>query len=301
MEPIKKETVKSEVERLFDIERDLEQKRAAKLEGLVSLETEAGQSVADGGTLESAARSIIEGQAEVRIIDHSIRITRGRRRAAIKAGFEAEAAGLRSAATAKRAEGYEILRRRESALIKLRALEGVAADAQPVWLPLFVDSTPKLQAMSERSNDRPEEADRILAQAATFAAANPKPNLTAPLLVPLSERLMAEAASLDVQARELDAREVQDRAVIQFKTSAAELLASEELNDPYKLAPTTRSISDWLTALENKVPVEQRELRRRYRLSWLAGEIVADDSSVSFHGANSAFTELTYTASVPQS
>jgi hypothetical protein len=212
----------------------------------------------------------LAGQAELRVLEQGINLTRHRRVAAIKKCFEVEASELRTAAQAKRAESAKVVASAEPLIKKLRGIEGVPDDAVLVFASEWVDTVPR---------------------------ALPVANLNRPL--PLrSRQLVAEADALDLQAREAEEREVQTSGVVAAKANVEELLASEELADAFSLTPATHSILAWAAAVEDKIPAEQLGRQRRYRLAWRSGEINADDCSVSLR-TGSYFGDTVYTAEVP--
>lgn len=124
-EPSPVEAAKLEVTKLFEAERGLEDRRRQAYAALAGIEAGAGQMVADGESIENASRQIVQGQAEIRVVEQGIQITRQRRLSAIWRRFEIEGRELRAGAEAKRREAGEVLRKCEPLLAKLGALQFV--------------------------------------------------------------------------------------------------------------------------------------------------------------------------------
>ena len=68
-EPSPVEAAKLEVTKLFEAERGLEDRRRQTLMALAGIEAGAGQMVADGESIENASRQIVQGQAEIRVVE----------------------------------------------------------------------------------------------------------------------------------------------------------------------------------------------------------------------------------------
>jgi len=100
--PSPTEAAKLEITKLLKAELGLEDRRRQAFVALAGIEAGAGQVVADGGSIEDASRQIVQGQAEIRVLEQGIQITRQRRLGAIRRRFEIEGRELRAGAEAKR-------------------------------------------------------------------------------------------------------------------------------------------------------------------------------------------------------
>ena len=87
---------KAEVVRLFDLERDLTEKRRKKVAGIADVQNGAAQSVLAGESVEASAAKVLRAREEVRTVEAAILIARESRVAAVQALYKAEADSLRA-------------------------------------------------------------------------------------------------------------------------------------------------------------------------------------------------------------
>src|ERR1039458_2259177 len=112
--PTPTEAAKTEILRLFQIERDLTEKRRQKVVDLDVIRHGVAQEVVDGTAgIEDAAARVAQHQTEVAAAEEAIAIVRQRRVKAIQERFKVEAAELRASAARCRQETADILKRCE--------------------------------------------------------------------------------------------------------------------------------------------------------------------------------------------
>jgi len=275
------EVAREEITRLFQMERDLTDRRREKLAAIEATSQNAALAILDGTGIEEAAGRTIQMEAEVRAIEQAISLVRLRRVAAIRKRREIEARELRAAAQARRAEADGILQRCEPHLRKLAELQGVQyssaillAERVGHWMPDIVNGKP-----AEDCN--PHELGR---------------DLDGGFAVPKFLALRDEARRLDQKASQVETREIhQDYAIA--KPTVKELLAAEEFQNPETLTPAVYKIELWALALENRILRERPGLawgegssrQRRYRIAWKAGEIDQEHSTLTFPGSDVTF------------
>jgi hypothetical protein len=100
------EVAREEIARLFQMERDLTDRRREKLAAIEAASQNAAQAILDGSGIEAAAGHTIQMEAEVRAIEQAISLARQRRVVAIRKRQEIEARQLHAVAEAKRAERW---------------------------------------------------------------------------------------------------------------------------------------------------------------------------------------------------
>jgi hypothetical protein len=275
------EVARDEIVGLFQMERDLTDRRREKLAAIEATSQNAAQAILDGSGIEEAAGRTIQMEAEVRAIEQAISLARRRRVVAIRKRQEIEARQLRAAAQAKRAEADAILQRCEPHLRKLTELQGVQYTAAILlaervghWMPDIINAKP-----AEDCN--PHEMSR---------------DLDGGFAVPKFLALRDEARRLDQKASQVETREIhQDYAIA--KPTVQELLAAEEFQNPEALTPAVYKIGQWALALESRVLRDRPGLawsegnspQRRYRLAWKAGEIDQYHSTLTFPGSDVTF------------
>ncbi len=275
------EAAREEIVRLFQMERDLTDRRREKLAAITAVSQNAAQAILDGTGIEEAAGRTIQMEEEVRAIEQAISLARQRRVVAIRKRQETEARQLRSAAQAKRAEADGILQRCEPHLRKLAELQGVPytsaillAERVGHWMPDIINAKPV-------EDCNPHEMTR---------------DLDGGFAVPKSLALRDEARVLDQKAHQAETREVhQDYAIV--KPTVEELLAAEELQNAETLTPSVYKIEQWALELESRILRERPGLawgegnspQRRYRLAWKAGEIDQYHSTLTFPGSDLTF------------
>jgi hypothetical protein len=274
-EPSPVEAAKLEVTKLFEAERGIEDRRRQAYVALAGIEAGAGQAVADGGSIEDASRQIVQGQAEIRVLEQGIQITRQRRLSAIRRRLEIEGRELRAGAEAKRKEAGELLRKCEPLLAKLGALQFVKygpaillAERTGTWADSIVSGKPL-----DRCN--PLEAMR---------------DLDGRFVVPRSEELLTQADALEQAAAQLEEREVLVNGMVERPT-LDDVLSEEHFTNAEILAPARHVVEGWAAAVENRIKRERPDLasgklRRMYRLSWHNGNLDFPNCSVTFVGAN---------------
>lgn len=283
-EPSPTEAAKLEVTKLFEAERGLEDRRRQTVVALAGIEAGAGQMVADGESIENASRQIVQGQAEIRVVEQGIQITRQRRLSAIRRRLEIEGRELRSAAETKRKEAGEILRRCEPLLAKLGALQSVRytpaillAERTGTWADSIITGKPL-----DRCN--PLEAMR---------------DLDGRFVLPRSEELLTQADSLEQAAAQVEKREVLVDGLVERPT-LDDVLSEEHFTNAEILAPALHVVEGWAAAVENRISRERPDLasgklRRMYRLSWRNGNLDSSNCSVTFVGANYATGDPVFT------
>lgn len=111
------EAAKAEVNRLFELERSLTEKRSAKAAEIQAVQQDAAQSASDEASIEQLATRAIRAQFELRATEQSIELTRQRRLAAIRDRFKVEAEALRSQAAELRSQA-----------------DGIRKKCLPLWL-----------------------------------------------------------------------------------------------------------------------------------------------------------------------
>lgn len=299
---------KAEVARLFAIEGDLTKQRRQSLAVVADLEKSAGAAVMDGGSIRDAAGSILQAQAEARVVERAIDVARRQRKDAIRRSWEVEAGEFRATAQRLRKQAAEILDQCKPHLAKLAQLQGVAYDASILlaqrnegWHDSLSTGTPLVEC-------NPFEA---------WA------DIGAAFLVPRSRALLDEAKNLEQKANALDEREIHSAYVL-TKPNLESVLNSEEFQNPEALTPAVFVIEKWAEAVEAKIRREHPELlskgdreiaggvlsgftvgdviprRRQYRISWRDGRLDTADSSVSFPNSNSIGYDASFTAEVDQ-
>jgi hypothetical protein len=287
--PSPTEAAKTEIVKLFDLERTLTEKRRQKILDLDAIRHGAAQAVVDGTAgIEEAAARVAQRQAEVAAAEGAIAIARQRRLAAIKKSYGVEADELRAAAQAKRAEAGDLLRRCEPLLKKLSDLEGIAYDASILlaqrtgyWTGSYITGAPL------------EECNPLEAT----------PDINAGFLVPRSRELLEQAKVLEAKATVLVEREVLVDGSLERPTLAA-VLAEEHFINPEIVAPAVHVVESWAAAVEAQVQRDRPELAgreddgrtsRRYRIMWRNGELQVGHCSISFPGINYAAGDPTFT------
>lgn len=289
------EAAKAEVARLFALEADLTEKRREKIAAVVVMEHDAGTSVMEGRSIQDAATSVLQAQAEVRVIEGAIRTARQQRMAAIRRRYEVEAAALRSQAATLRNEATEIRKACEPWLRRIRQAEAVPENALPIWAPLYEDPTHDIAKFTARQLGQPEPE---------FPPTPPRPNLAGPLLKPRTVALEEEADRMEEKARDLDVREIHSSYSL-TKSTAAELLASEEFRNPEALVPATHVVESWLNAVEARAERLRPELLkgerlRQYKLTWKDGRIDTDYSSLTFLNTGIIASDACFTAEIAE-
>jgi len=275
------EAARQEIVRLFQMERDLTDRRREKLAAITAVSQNAAQAILDGAGIEQAAGRTIQLEEEVRAIEQAIALARQQRVGAIRKRHEIEARELRASAQAKRAEADAILHRCEPHLRKLSEIQGVQytpaillAERIGHWLPDIINAKP-----AEDCN--PQEMSR---------------DLDGGFAVPKFLALRDEARLLDQRATQVETREIhQDYAIA--KPTVQELLAAEEFQNPETLTPAVYKVEQWALALENRILRDRPGLawseghspQRRYRLAWKAGEIDQYHSTLTFPGSDVTF------------
>lgn len=275
------EEAREEIVRLFQMERELTDRRREKLAAIEATSQNAAQAILYGSGIEEAAGRTLQMEAEVRALEQAISLARRRRVAAIRKRDEIEARQLRAAAQAKRADADGILQRCEPHLRKLAELQAVQytsaillAERVGHWLPDVINGKP-----AEDCN--PHEMTR---------------DLDGGFAVPKFLALRDEARRLDHKASQVETREIhQDYAIA--KPTVEELLAAEEFQNAETLTPAVYKIEQWALALESRILrdrpglawSEGNSLQRRYRLAWKAGEIDPYHSTLTFPGSDLTF------------
>ena len=288
--PTPTEAAKTEILRLFQIERDLTGKRRQKILDLDAIRHGVAQEVVDGTAgIEDAAARVAQRHAEVAAAEEAIAIVRQRRVKAIQARYKAEAGEMRAIAARCRQEATDILKRCEPLLRKLSDLQGLTysssillAQRNSQWTGSYITGAPL------------EECNPIEATA----------DINAGFLVPRSRRLIDEANGLEAKAVALEEREVLLEGSIDRPTLAA-VLAEEHFNNPEIVAPAVHMVESWATTVEARIRRERPELAgreddgrtsRRYSIKWRNGELQLGSCSISFLGVNYAAGDPTFTA-----
>jgi hemoglobin-like flavoprotein len=192
--PTPSEAAKTEILRLFQIERDLTEKRRQKILDLDAIRHSVAQEVVDGTTgIEDAAARVAQRHAEVAAAEEAIAIVRQRRVKAIQERYKADAGEMRSIAARCRQEATDILKRCEPLLRKLSDLQGLTysssillAQRNSQWTGSYITGAPI------------EECNPIEATA----------DINAGFLVPRSRELFEQAKGLEAKAVALEEREV---------------------------------------------------------------------------------------------
>ena len=177
------EAAKTELLRLFQIERDLTEKRRQKILDLDAIRHSVAEELVDGTAgIEDAAARVARRQTEVAAAEEAIAIVRQRRLKAIQERYKTEAGELRAIAARCRQEAADILKRCEPLLRKLSDLQGLTytssillAQRNTGWSDSYVTGTPL------------EECNPIEATA----------DFNASFLVPSSRGLLDEAKGLE--------------------------------------------------------------------------------------------------------
>jgi hypothetical protein len=260
---------KAEVNRPFDLEKDLTEKRRKKVAGISDVQNGAARSVLAGESVEVSAQKVVAAQAEIHTIETAIGVARQRRVDAVKNLYRTEADALRAAAKAKRDEASDIQRKAAHLLAKLSALElpeGTAYD------------------------------HTILGCQPTGAWPG--------VLKPRSKALTEEAGRLDNQAEELERREVPVSARLTLKKATIDALFQDEVfHDSGYFAPATFQVESWAEAVEGKVRHERPDLirvkNRQYEIVWRGTELDTTDSTLRFPVSFLGSGDTVFTAEVP--
>ncbi len=220
--PTPTEAAQTEILRLFQIERDLTEKRRQKILDLDAIRHSVAEELVDGTAgIEDAAARVAQRHAEVAAAEEAIAIVRRRRVKAILERYKTEAGELRATAAKCRQEAADILKRCEPLLRKLSDLQALTytssillAQRNSAWSDSYITGAPL-----EECN--PSEA------AAGFNAG---------FLVPRSRGLVDEAKGLEAKAVALMDREVLLEGSLDRPTLAA-ILAEEYFINPEIVAP----------------------------------------------------------------
>jgi transposase len=287
--PTPSEAAKTEILRLFQIERDLTEKRRQKILDLDAIRHGVAQEVVDGTTgIEDAAARVAQRHAEVAAAEEAIAIVRQRRVKAIQARYKAEAGEMRAIAARCRQEAVDILKRCEPLLRKLSDLQGLTysssillAQRNSQWTGSYITGAPI------------EECNPIEATA----------DINAGFLVPRSRELLEQAKGLETKAVALEEREVLFEGSIDRPTLAA-VLAEEHFTNPEIVAPPVHLVESWATSVEARIRRDRPELAgreddgrtsRRYSIKWRDGDLQLGSCSISFLGVNYAAGDPTFT------
>jgi transposase len=287
--PTPSEAAKTEILRLFQIERDLTEKRRQKILDLDAIRHGVAQEVVDGTTgIEDAAARVAQRHAEVAAAEEAIAIVRQRRVKAIQARYKAEAGEMRAIAARCRQEAVDILKRCEPLLRKLSDLQGLTysssillAQRNSQWTGSYITGAPI------------EECNPIEATA----------DINAGFLVPRSRELLEQTKGLETKAVGLEEREVLLEGSIDRPTLAA-VLAEEHFTNPEIVAPPVHLVESWATSVEARIRRDRPELAgreddgrtsRRYSIKWRNGDLQLGSCSISFLGVNYAAGDPTFT------
>ena len=283
--PTPTEAAKTEILRLFQIERDLTGKRRQKILDLDAIRHGVAQEVVDGTAgIEDAAARVAQRHAEVAAAEEAIAIVRQRRVKAIQERYKAEAGEMRAIAARCRQEAADILKRCEPLLRKLSDLQGLTysssillAQRNSQWTGSYITGAPI------------EECNPIEATA----------DINAGFLVPRSRELFEQAKVLEAKAVALEEREVLLEGSLNQPTLAA-LLAEEYFTNPEIVAPAVHMVETWATTVEARIRRDRPELagregQRSYRITWRNGELQVGHCSISFPGVNYASGDPTFT------
>ena len=283
--PSPTEAAKTEILRLFQIERDLTEKRRQKMLDLDAIRHGAAEAIVDGAAgIEDAAARVAQRQTEVAAAEEAIAIARQRRVKAIQERFKIEAAELRTLAAKCRQEAADILKRCEPLLRKLSDLQGLTYDSTILlaqrnsqWTGSYVTGAP-----IEECNPMEATAD-----------------INAGFLAPRSRELLDQAKILAAKAVALEEREVLLDGSINRPTLAA-ILAEEYFTNPEIVAPAVHMVESWAATVEARIRRDRPELsgrqgQRSYRITWRNGELQVGHCSISFPGVNYAAGDPTFT------
>jgi hypothetical protein len=287
--PTPTEVAKTEILRLFQIERDLTEKRRQKILDLDAIRHGVAQEVVDGTTgIEDAAARVAQRHAEVAAAEEAIAIVRQRRVKAIQERYKAEAGEMRAIAARCRQEAVDILKRCEPLLRKLSDLQGLTysssillAQRNSQWTGSYITGAPI------------EECNPIEATA----------DINAGFLVPRSRELLEQTKGLETKAVALEEREVLLEGSIDRPTLAA-VLAEEHFTNPEIVAPPVHLVESWATSVEARIRRDRPELAgreddgrtsRRYSIKWRNGDLQLGSCSISFLGVNYAAGDPTFT------
>lgn len=284
--PTPTEAAKTEILRLFQIERDLTGKRRQKILDLDAIRHGVAQEVVDGAAgIEDAAARVAQRQTEVAAAEEAIAIARQRRVKAIQERYKTEAGELRASAAKCRQDAADILKRCEPLLRKLSDLQGLTYDSTILlalrnsqWTGSYITGAPL-----EECNPMEATAD-----------------INAGYLPPRSRELLDQAKSLEAKAVALEEREVLLEGSINRPTLAA-ILDEEHFTNPEIVAPAVHLVESWATTVEARIRRDRPELagregQRSYRITWRNGELQAGHCSISFPGVNYAAGDPTFTA-----
>lgn len=278
--PTPTEAAKTEILRLFQIERDLTEKRRQKILDLKAIRHSVAQEVVDGTAgIEDAAARVAQRHTEVAAAEEAIGIVRQRRVKAIQERYKAEAGELRATAARCRQEVADILKRCEPLLRKLSDLQGLTytssillAQRNSQWTGSYYTGAP-----IEECNPMEATAD-----------------INAGFLVPRSRALIDEAKGLEAKAVALMDREVLLEGSLDRPTLAA-VLAEEYFINPEIVAPAVHLVESWASTVEARIRRDRPELAgreddgrtsRRYSIKWRNGELQLGSCSISFPGVN---------------
>jgi hypothetical protein len=287
--PTPSEAAKTEILRLFQIERDLTEKRRQKILDLDAIRHGVAQEVVDGTTgIEDAAARVAQRHAEVAAAEEAIAIVRQRRVKAIQARYKAEAGEMRAIAARCRQEAVDILKRCEPLLRKLSDLQGLTysssillAQRNSQWTGSYITGAPL------------EECNPIEATA----------DINAGFLAPRSRELLDQAKTLEAKAVALEEREVLLEGSLDRPTLAA-ILAEEHFTNPEIVAPAVHMVESWAATVEARIRRDRPELTgreddgrtsRRYSIKWRNGDLQLGSCSISFLGVNYAAGDPTFT------
>ena len=287
--PTPSEAAKTEIVRLFQIERDLTEKRRQKILDLDAIRHSVAQEVVDGTTgIEDAAARVAQRHAEVAAAEEAIAIVRQRRVKAIQERYKADAGEMRSIAARCRQEATDILKRCEPLLRKLSDLQGLTysssillAQRNSQWTGSYITGAPI------------EECNPIEATA----------DINAGFLVPRSRELFEQAKGLEAKAVALEEREVLLDGSLDRPTLVA-VLADEHFTNPEIVAPAVHLVESWASTVEARIRRDRPELAgreddgrtsRRYSIKWRNGDLQLGSCSISFLGVNYAAGDPTFT------
>ena len=287
--PTPTEAAKTEILRLFQIERDLTEKRRQKVLDLDAIRHSVAEELVDGTAgIEDAAARVAQRHTEVAAAEEAIAIVRQRRVKAILERYKTEAGELRATAARCRQEAADILKRCEPLLRKLSNRQGLTytssillAQRNGGWSDSYITGTPL------------EECNPIEATV----------GLNAGFLVPRSRRLIDEAKGLEAKALAVMDREVLLEGSLDRPTLAA-ILAEEYFINPEIVAPAVHLVESWASRVEARIRRERPELAgreddgrtsRRYSIKWRNGELQLGSCSLSFLGVNYAAGDPTFT------
>ena len=287
--PTPTEAAKMEILRLFQIERDLTEKRRQRVLDLEAIRHSVAQEVVDGTAgIEDAAARVAQRHTEVAAAEEAIAIVRQRRVKAILERYKTEAGEMRAIAARCRQEAADILKRCEPLLRKLSDLQGLTysssillAQRNSHWTGSYITGTP-----IEECNPMEATAD-----------------IAAGFLVPRSRVLIDEAKGLEAKAVVLMDREVLLEGSLDRPTLAA-VLAEECFTNPEIVAPAVHLVESWACTVEARIRRERPELAgreddgrtsRRYSIKWRNGELQLGSCSLSFLGVSYAAGDPTFT------